>query len=242
MTRPVAGPSASWCSGFLARSRDRGMVMNRFDVRIHAIRRRRDRRRPFEVRWHAAGRDRSRSFLTRGLADSYRPNWSGPPARARVRSRYRRTGRVAGAGPPGGDVAGAHRRVCGGEMAAPGPALAGQPRGRPRHHHSRPGQACHRAAVAAAPARRPVPARLPGPLPPRSAASTPSCTPSQKSQGSAMPPPSGSARRRHLGAAAGGTPAPSPVPLLLDRLPGDRRRLSAGEEPAARRGDQRQPG
>src|SRR5712691_3563290 len=46
--------------------------MNGFDVRIHAIRRRRDRRRPFEVRWHAAGRDRSRSFLTRGLADSYR--------------------------------------------------------------------------------------------------------------------------------------------------------------------------
>jgi hypothetical protein len=46
--------------------------MNGFDVRIHAIRRRRDRRRQFEVRWHAAGRDRSKSFLTRGLADSYR--------------------------------------------------------------------------------------------------------------------------------------------------------------------------
>ena len=29
--------------------------MNAFDVRIHAIRRRSDRRRPFEVRWHAAG-------------------------------------------------------------------------------------------------------------------------------------------------------------------------------------------
>lgn len=46
--------------------------MNAFDVRIHVIRRRPDRRRPFEVRWHAAGRARSRSFTTRGLADSYR--------------------------------------------------------------------------------------------------------------------------------------------------------------------------
>ena len=46
--------------------------MNAFDVRIHVIRRRPDRRRPFEVRWHAAGRARSRSFITRGLADSYR--------------------------------------------------------------------------------------------------------------------------------------------------------------------------
>lgn len=46
--------------------------MNAFDVRVYAIRRRKDRRRPFEVRWHAAGRTRSRSFVTRGLADSYR--------------------------------------------------------------------------------------------------------------------------------------------------------------------------
>ena len=46
--------------------------MSAFDVRIHAIRRRPDRRRPFEVRWHAAGQARSRSFITRGLADSYR--------------------------------------------------------------------------------------------------------------------------------------------------------------------------
>ena len=51
----------------------RGLTnMNAFDVRIHAIRRRPDRRRPFEVRWHAAGQARSRSFITRGLADSYR--------------------------------------------------------------------------------------------------------------------------------------------------------------------------
>ena len=48
------------------------MVVNGFDVSIYAIRRRRDRRRQFEVRWRAAGRSRSRSFITRGLADSYR--------------------------------------------------------------------------------------------------------------------------------------------------------------------------
>jgi hypothetical protein len=45
--------------------------MKGIDVRIHAIRRS-NRRRQFEVRWHAAGRARSRSFITRGLADSYR--------------------------------------------------------------------------------------------------------------------------------------------------------------------------
>ena len=39
---------------------------------IYAIRHRRSRRRPFEVRWHAADRSRSRSFITRRLADSYR--------------------------------------------------------------------------------------------------------------------------------------------------------------------------
>jgi len=46
--------------------------VNTFDVRIYAIRRRRSRRRPYEVRWHAAGRARSRSFTTRRLADGYR--------------------------------------------------------------------------------------------------------------------------------------------------------------------------
>ena len=45
--------------------------MSRFDVGMYAIRRR-GRRRPFEVRWRAAGRARSRSFLTRALAESYR--------------------------------------------------------------------------------------------------------------------------------------------------------------------------
>jgi hypothetical protein len=47
-------------------------MMNVFDLRIHAIRRRPNRRRPFEVGWHAADRDRSRSFITRALADSFR--------------------------------------------------------------------------------------------------------------------------------------------------------------------------
>jgi integrase len=46
--------------------------MNRFDVIVYAIRRRRGRRRPFEVRWKAVGRARSKSFITRALADSYR--------------------------------------------------------------------------------------------------------------------------------------------------------------------------
>ena len=46
--------------------------MSRFDLGVYAIRRRRDRRRPFEVRWRAAARTRSRSFLTRALAESYR--------------------------------------------------------------------------------------------------------------------------------------------------------------------------
>jgi hypothetical protein len=46
--------------------------MDAFDVRIHTIRRRKNKRRPFEVRWRVAGRDKSKSFLTRALADSYR--------------------------------------------------------------------------------------------------------------------------------------------------------------------------
>ena len=46
--------------------------MNKFDVRVYAIRRRPARRRPFKVRWQAAGRARSKSFITRALADSYR--------------------------------------------------------------------------------------------------------------------------------------------------------------------------
>ena len=39
---------------------------------VYAIRRRPARRQPFEVRWQAADRSRSKSFITRKLADSYR--------------------------------------------------------------------------------------------------------------------------------------------------------------------------
>ena len=46
--------------------------MNRFDVSVHAIRRRAGRRKPFEVRWRTAGRSKSKSFTTKKLADSYR--------------------------------------------------------------------------------------------------------------------------------------------------------------------------
>jgi hypothetical protein len=46
--------------------------VNGFDVSVYAIRRRPGRRKPFEVRWRAAGRSRSKSFITRKLADSYR--------------------------------------------------------------------------------------------------------------------------------------------------------------------------
>jgi integrase len=46
--------------------------LNKFDVSVYAIRRRPGRRKPFEVRWRAAGRSRSKSFTTRKLADSHR--------------------------------------------------------------------------------------------------------------------------------------------------------------------------
>jgi len=45
--------------------------MSSFDVRVFAIRRRPGRR-VFEVRWRVADRDKSRLFMTRALADSYR--------------------------------------------------------------------------------------------------------------------------------------------------------------------------
>jgi integrase len=49
----------------------RGITVSSFDVRVFAIRRRPGRK-TFEVRWRVAGRDRSRSFMTRALADGYR--------------------------------------------------------------------------------------------------------------------------------------------------------------------------
>jgi len=50
----------------------REAAVNPFDVRIYAIRRGGNRRRPFEVRWQVAGCAKSRSFMTKALADSYR--------------------------------------------------------------------------------------------------------------------------------------------------------------------------
>jgi integrase len=48
-----------------------GIPVSSFDVRVFAIRRRPGRK-AFEVRWRVAGRDKSRSFVSRALADSYR--------------------------------------------------------------------------------------------------------------------------------------------------------------------------
>jgi hypothetical protein len=56
--------------------------MDVFDVRIHAIRRRRNRRRPFEVRWHVGARGKSRSFITGGWPTATAPSWSAPRGRA----------------------------------------------------------------------------------------------------------------------------------------------------------------
>ncbi len=65
--------------------------MNSFDIRVFAIRRRPGRK-ALEVRWRVAGRDRSRSFVTRALADSYRAEL--------VRAARRGTGFDPGTGAP----------------------------------------------------------------------------------------------------------------------------------------------
>ena len=54
--------------------------MSSFDVPVFAIRRRPGRT-ATEVRWRVAGRDKSRSFMTWALADSYRPSLSARPAK-----------------------------------------------------------------------------------------------------------------------------------------------------------------
>jgi len=64
-----------------------------FDVRVFAIRRRAGRA-AFEVRWRVAGRDRSRSFMTRALADSFRAEL------------VRAAGKGAGFDPAAGEPAG----------------------------------------------------------------------------------------------------------------------------------------
>lgn len=46
--------------------------MKSYEVRFWEVRKKKGRRRPYEVRWLVAGRQKSRSFLTRALADSSR--------------------------------------------------------------------------------------------------------------------------------------------------------------------------
>ena len=55
--------------------------MSSFDIRVFAIRRRPGRE-TFEVRWRVAARDKSRSFITRALADSYRAELIRPARRS----------------------------------------------------------------------------------------------------------------------------------------------------------------
>ncbi len=123
-----------------------------FEVRVFAIRRRPGRR-ALEVRWRVAGRDRSRSFATRGLADSYRAEL--------VRAARKGTGFDPATGEPatwnlaepaGGELVSARRGLRADEVAATGPALAGQPGRRPGNRHR-----------GADPASRPAPARGQGP-------------------------------------------------------------------------------
>ena len=58
--------------------------MSSFNVRVFAIRRRPGHA-AFEVRRRVAGRDKSRSFMTRALADSYRRVGSRRAPRSGVR-------------------------------------------------------------------------------------------------------------------------------------------------------------
>jgi integrase len=74
MTRPLSRETRSMtrAAGMGRAACETGATVNRFDISVYAIRQRAGRRRPFEVRWRAAGRSRSKSFITRRLADSYR--------------------------------------------------------------------------------------------------------------------------------------------------------------------------
>jgi hypothetical protein len=112
--------------------------VNGFDVSVYSIRRRPGRRKPFEVRWQAAGRSRSKSFITRRLADSFRAElvraartglefdpltgeptaWNLPARRPRLRGRGR-----AAAGQP----AGHHRLASAAVASSRRPYNDGQP-------------------------------------------------------------------------------------------------------------------
>ena len=135
-----------------------GVTVNTFDVRIYAIRRRCNRRRPFEVRWHAAGRAWSRSFITRGLADSYRAEL--------IRAARKGLGFSPGTGEPASwaaraghhQLAGARGRLRCDEVAHGGGAHPGRDRRRAGHHHSGSHHARAGQAASGGAARRPLPA------------------------------------------------------------------------------------
>jgi len=152
-----------------------GGIMNGFDVRVYAIRRRQNRRRPFEVRWHAAVRAWSRSSITRGWPIVTGPNSSVPPAAAWNSAAEPGTRPLGRAGRWHRDLAGARGRVRGHEVAAGvrahragiatiTPALTSTGGGRPPAAVLRAAlyqQAFNLAGPALIPARRP-PERWPG--------------------------------------------------------------------------------
>jgi hypothetical protein len=49
-----------------------GSAISTFDVRFWSVRKNAGRRRPYEFRWIVGGRERSRSFMTKALAESFR--------------------------------------------------------------------------------------------------------------------------------------------------------------------------
>jgi len=120
----------------LATFRGRGFPVSSFDVQVLAIRRRPGRA-AFEVRRRVAGCDRSRSFMTRALADSYRAEL------------IRATRKGAGFDPATGEPAAwaapepttvtwYQHAVAYAQMKwpAPGAAFAGQPGRRAGYDHS----------------------------------------------------------------------------------------------------------
>jgi hypothetical protein len=109
--------------------------MSSFDVRVFAIRRRPGRK-AFKVRWPVPGRDGSRSFMTRALADSYRAELvraarkglAFAPGPGSLSHGLRRAG--------AGDLVPACGGARGDEMPASGAAFAGQPGRRAGHRHA----------------------------------------------------------------------------------------------------------
>ena len=135
--------------------------MNRFDVSVYAIRHRRGRRRPFEARWQAAGRAKSKSFLTRALADSYRAELV-RAARKGMEFDSQTGEPVLWAEPGPVTVTWYQHAAAYAAMKWPGPGrtFAGQ-RGRSAgHRHARPDPGHASTAAGRAVARGPVSARI----------------------------------------------------------------------------------